>query len=152
MGTLTVSAIVTRAQKTLYDETGVQWPLTELYDYAAAAINAIVANKPDVYVQSKDVTLVEDTKQEIPSSGIQLIDVVRNTSGGQIRQIDRNHFDHLDIDWHTVTGDKVQHFSHDKRDPRRYYVYPKPAGPRSAGGGCLCGSPASCERPERPGP
>lgn len=127
MGTITIGTIVSRASITLYDETQVQWPETELVDYASAGINAIVAAKPDAYIVSEVFPLANDTKQEIPASGIQLIDVVRNVGGRQISQRDRTPFDHFGPNWHSDTGAEVKHFMHDKRDPRHFYVWPKVA-------------------------
>jgi len=127
MGTITIGTIITRASNTLYDETQVQWPEDELLDYAAAGINAIVAAKPDAYIVSESFALANDTKQEIPPAGIQLIDVVRNVGGRQIRHHDRTPFDRFPDNWHDQTGTEVKHFMHDKRDPRRFYVWPRVA-------------------------
>lgn len=131
---ITVGRIVTRAQKTLLDETGVQWSETELIDYVNAAMNAIIGYKPDAYIRDEAVILSAGTKQTLPATGIVLIDITRNmgadgtTNGKVVRQIDRTHLDHTNEDWHTTFGTSVQHFTYDKRNPKTFYIYPRVSG------------------------
>lgn len=130
MGTIAASVILNRAAKTLLDETGVVWNPAELLDYLNAGITAIVAAKPDAFTVNAPFPLVAGTKQSIPASGIQILDVIRNlgaggaTPGGVIRQAERTALDHADPQWHTATGTEVLHFMTDRRDPRVFYVYP----------------------------
>lgn len=126
--TIAASVVIRRAQKTLFDETGVMWPEDELLDYLNAGVNAICANKPDAFVKNEIVALAPDSKQTIPAGGIQLLDVIRNAGGRAIRQTDRNHLDHSNPEWHNDVGSSVKHFMHDKRDPKRFYVWPRVAG------------------------
>ena len=131
---ITVGRIVTRAQKTLLDETGVQWGEDELIDYVNAAMNAIVGYKPDAYIKDQAFSIANSSKQTLPADGIVLIDITQNlgaggaTPGKAIRQIDRTHLDHTNPDWHTATGTAVLHFTYDKRNPKTFYIYPYVAG------------------------
>lgn len=133
---VTATQVLDRVEKTLLDETNVQWSRAELLDYLNAGIRYICANKPDAFTVNAAMSLtVNETKQTIPAGGYALLDVVRNmgangtTIGKSIRQIERNHLDHTNEDWHTTTTPAyVQHFSFDKRDPKVFWIYP----PRSS--------------------
>jgi len=130
MGTIACSVILNRAAKTLFDETGVRWPPAELLDYLNAGIVAVIAAKPDAGAVSEPFELEDGTQQEIPAEFSQFLGLTRNmgenglTPGKAIRQIERNELDHNNPDWHTVTGSAVLHYTHDKRLPRVFHVYP----------------------------
>lgn len=133
MGTIACSRILDRAAKTLLDETGVQWAPSELLDHLNSGINWIVTNKPDEGAVNASFQLAaNETKQTIPAAGFQFLDVVRNmgangsTIGRAIYACRRTDLDHANADWHTVSAAAIQHFMHDTRDPRVFYVYPRP--------------------------
>lgn len=129
MGTILASAIIDRAEKTLLDESNVQWSAAELLDYLNAGVAAVVAVKPDVYVLNAAFTMAAGAKQVVPAGGLQVLDVVRNTSSKKaIRFIDRSFLDQMDPDWQATTGSNVLHYTSDSRDPKTFYVYPGPAG------------------------
>lgn len=134
MGTIACSVIVNRAAKTLFDETNVRWPATELLDYFNAALTWLVLNKPDAYVQIGQITLAAGPLQTLPAGGTLVMNVLENlgangtTVGKPIRQIERNELDHNNPDWLTQTGDSVLHWTFDKRDPKHFYVFPQPVG------------------------
>lgn len=127
---ITAQTIIDRAETTLLDTTNVLWSATELLDYLNAGISAIVAAKPDVSVTTGNITLSANTpKQTLPTGGIQLLDIIRNAASPYtaIRQIERNHLNHIDVDWANTTGSVVKHFSYDKRNPKVFWVYPVPS-------------------------
>jgi len=128
--TILAQTIIDRAEATLLDSTNVLWSAAELLDYLNAGVAAIAASKPDVSVTTTNVTLTSGTpKQSLPADGIQLLDVIRNTSAPYtaIRQIERNHLNHIDVDWANTTGSAVKHFVYDKRNPKIFWVYPTPS-------------------------
>lgn len=129
MGTLAGSVILSRAQKTLLDETGVQWGPDELIDYLAAGINWIVLVKPDAYVKHEDMALAVGDLQQGPSGCVQVLDVDSNTTGETIRQIERNDLDHSKPNWRASSNRStvIRHFMIDRRSPQRFYVEPPAA-------------------------
>jgi len=134
--TTAVNDIVDRAETILQDTTNVRWPSAELVDWLNAGQVEVVLLKPNSHVTHAAVVLViSETKQSIPSAGIQLIDVVRNmgtggsTPGDAIRLIDRKLLDEQVPDWHSATGSAVvKHFMFDPRNPRNFFVYPPQPG------------------------
>jgi len=93
---------------------------------------SIVREKPEASVTNESVALVAGTKQSLPSTGILLIDVVRNmgadgdTPGNSIRIIMRKILDAQVPDWHLTAGAAaiIKHYMFDPRDPTNYYIYP----------------------------
>lgn len=134
MATITGQSIITRAATLIQDATGIRWPRTELLDWLNDGQREVVLLKPEASVTNAAVALTQgQTKQSLPSTGIQLIDVIRNmggdgtTPGKAIRIVSREVLDAQVPGWHSAAnadGD-IQHFMFDPRDPKTFYVYPK---------------------------
>ena len=117
--------ILDRATLILQDESNVRWTRTELLKWLNDAQREIVLQRPDSLAVNDAVTLVAGTKQSIPATAIQLLDVVRNVNGRAIRLVDRKIMDAQQPDWHTQTqSSTIKHFMFDLRDPKHFYVYP----------------------------
>lgn len=128
------SVILTRATDILQDTTSVRWPEAEMLRWMSDAQREIVLYRPDASVTNTNFQLASGaTKQTLPSQAIRLIDVVRNmgaagsTPGRVIRNINREILDAQIPTWHSDAGAaEVKHFMWDARDPKNFYVYPKP--------------------------
>lgn len=134
MGTIACEVILDRAAKTLFDETNVRWPAGELLDYLNAGLSWLLIHKPDAYVELGPIELEDGALQSLPERGVLVLNVLENlgvngTSVGRaIRQIERNELDHNNPEWLTATGSAVLHWTFDKRDPKHFYVFPRPVG------------------------
>jgi len=137
--TVTVQSVLDRVQTTLQDTTGVRWPVTgELVLWINDAQREIALLKPDASAVNETITLVDGTKQSIPSTGNRLLRVVRNMSAASdgvgrrsVRIVSREILDAQTPDWHdpSVPGDAahgsiIKHYVYDEADPRSFYVYP----------------------------
>lgn len=140
---VSVQSVIDRVQTTLQDTTGVRWPVVgELVLWINDAQREIALLKPDASAKNTTITLVEGTKQDIPSDGNRLLRAVRNmsaASGGtgkrSVRLVQREVLDAQTPDWHDplVTGDAahtnvVKHYIYDEQNPRNFYVYPGVSG------------------------
>ncbi len=118
----------------LQDSTGVRWPTAELVPWVTDGERETVVFKPSAYAINEPMLLVAGTRQRIPSSGVQLLDVVRNmgsgaTPGRSIRLIEREILDANTPDWHYSTPAAVaKHFTYAANDPKTFYVYPPSTG------------------------
>jgi hypothetical protein len=127
---IAAQSIVRRVVETLQDNTSVRWPVSELVRYLNDGQREIVMYRPDAMVTNASVTLVAGSKQALPSNGTKLIEVVRNSTGGQrsVRMVNREILDAQSPNWHNITGvTEVLHFMYDPRDPKVFYVYPPAA-------------------------
>ena len=75
---IAASVVIDKAATTLYDETNIRWTEAELLSYLNEGILAVLAYKPDAYVVDAAVALVAGSRQTIPSTGVELLDVMRN--------------------------------------------------------------------------
>ena len=126
--------IADKAELLLQDETNVRWTETELLGWINSGQREIAIAKPNALTSNTTMQLTaSSTKQVIPATGIQLMEVVRNmgadglTPGRAITGIDRGVLDKTIPTWHSdanSSGD-VKHFTADPRDPKTFYVWPK---------------------------
>lgn len=129
-----VISILNNASTILNDVANVRWPIAELQGWLNSGQREIVLLRPDASVTNASITLTANsTKQSIPTGGIRLLDVVRNmgvdgaTPGNAIRLISRQVLDSLQPTWHSDAGQaSIDHFMEDPRDPKHFYVYPRP--------------------------
>jgi hypothetical protein len=129
-----VSAIVNRATQLLQDATNIRWPEAELVGWINDGQREVVLLRPDASVTNAPmILLANSTRQTLPSVGIRLLDVVRNmgtdgmTPGNVVRFVTREVLDAQVPTWHTDVGQTaIKHFCSDPRDPKHFYVYPRP--------------------------
>lgn len=134
MGTITAGAIIDKAEIIIQDATNIRWPQSELLGWLNDGQREVVLHKPSASVVNASVALTTGTtKQSIPASGVQLIDVVRNmgaagsTPGAAVRIVSREVLDAQLPNWHADSnvGGDIKHYMFDPRDPKTFYVYPK---------------------------
>lgn len=131
--TIKASAIMSRAATIFFDQTKIRWPEEELLDWLNDAKREIVLQRPDSKSKNTPFKLVSGTKQTLPADGVRFLDVTRNlgatgsTPGRVITLADRSVLDTQRPNWHTEenTARVVKHFTHDPRDPRTFYTFPK---------------------------
>lgn len=128
MPTITAKQLIDRAQIVLQDTTSTRWPRPELLNWLNDAQRQIVLHRPDAHAANEEFSVSEsNTLQALPAAALRLIDVVRNSSGRAITLVDRRILDEQNPNWH-IDGEssQVEHYVYDERDPRRFYLYPKP--------------------------
>lgn len=122
--------IIRRVGAILQDEDHVRWTVPELLEWINDGARETIVRRPAARAVTADLTLAAGTKQALPASGVQLLDVVRNLGDGTkpgrvIRRIDRQLLDDQDPDWHTARPKAViKHFMFDERSPKTFYVWP----------------------------
>lgn len=123
------------------DAANYRWTDAELLDYLNAGIRQIIVFLPE----ANTVETIEDTgtsrvaRQVLPAGGIKFIRVGRNyaddgtTPQGTVRYCEKDVLDTFDPDWEYDSAIKAdganffEHFCHDAREPKVYYLYPPPA-------------------------
>lgn len=128
------SVILDEAAALLLDKAHRTWTADDLLSYLNEAMRTTAGAKADFYVVENPTMLVEGIVQDLPSDGIVLIDIPRNTyqlnSGGVnrprvITQVDKTLLDEVNRFWPSGTQESVvEHFTFDPRNPRRYAVFP----------------------------
>lgn len=128
------SEVIDRVRNILQDTTGVRWVDSELIQWINDAQREVVMYRPEAYSVNTNFQMTAgQTKQTLPVAALRLLDVVRNlgngaTPGRAIRIINREIMDAQRPNWHSDTAEaEVKHYMFDSRDPRTFYVYPKPS-------------------------
>ena len=126
--------IIDRAKVVLQDisSSGTRWYNSELQNWLNDAQYAVVLYRPDAKTVNEEFTPVAlSSKQNIPTTGLRLIEVIRNTAATStykaIRLIQRSILDDGVPAWHNATASvNMEHFVYDERDPKTFYLYPRP--------------------------
>jgi len=128
VATTKVVDLIDRAEEQLQDSTNARWTQAELLNYLNDAQKHIVSQRPDASMKNATLGCSAAAKQSLPSDGIKLINVIRNTSGNATSLVDRYALDQTEPDWYTKSGNTaVKHWMYDPLDPSVFYVYPVPA-------------------------
>lgn len=134
MAVITGSQIIERVTDTLQDKDNIRWTQPELLRYINDAQREIVLRRPDSATKTVNQLLTaSSTRQTIPTDGVRLIEVVRNMTstgdpGRAVRLTAREVLDAQVPNWHATSPvNTVTQFVFDIRNPRVYYVYPRPA-------------------------
>lgn len=133
---ITGQSIITKAAIVLQDVTGVRWPISEMVPWFNSGQREIVLHKPDASTLNGNITLAANTsKQVVPSTALRLIDIVRNMGvgganpGSAITVVTRQILDTQIPNWHvSAAASEIKHFVFDQRDPKTFYVWPRPNG------------------------
>lgn len=132
MATIKAVDVINRA-KNILNDANVRWLNDELQDWLNDAQKQIVAIRPDAYSTNASFSpTANQSKQAIPTGGIALVDVFRNTAASSkkraIRKIERELLDVNIPDWHNSNATvNIEHYVYDSRDPKNFYLYPRPA-------------------------
>lgn len=131
--------LIDEVRRVIHDEGATRWPDAELLDYINAGQRSIVVLVPEANLVETvvDLTTSRTSRQSLPSGGIKFIKATRNyandgtTAQGTIRYTEKDVLDTYEPTWEYVskkadTANYFEHFCHDKREPKIYYVYPAP--------------------------
>ena len=142
----TVQDVIDEVRFTIHDETSAtyRWTDIELMDYVNAAGRQIVSIVPEANLVTTILTFSNTiAKQALPTGGIKFVKVLNNVSvvdaltiQGAVRQVEKDALDSYDPDWEhdttikTLAGSEnfFDHFCHDPRDKKAFYVYPPASG------------------------
>jgi hypothetical protein len=135
MGTITAKSIIDKASIQLLDTSNVRWTRSELLGWVSDGQKQIVIISPNATNKVSVMKLAAGTRQEIPSDGWTLLEVIRSmgTSGTKpgraIRNTSRELIDSYNPDWHadypTATP---RHYIFDPQDQTVFFVYPPNTG------------------------
>lgn len=132
MGSILARAVLDQASILLEDRQKRRWPDSELLKWLNAGQYEIVLLRPDAKTRTFSQLLQAGTKQFIPATDLQLLDVPRNmgadgaTPGRAPRHIAKTTLDNEDPTWHTHTANSVvRQWSYDKRVPYTWWCYPQ---------------------------
>lgn len=123
--------IISRVGEILQDRDHIRWPIAELLQWMNDGASEIIVRRPGARAVAGLIELKAGTRQQIPTQGVMLLDVVRNMGmdgqkpGRVIRRVDRQLLDDQYPDWHSARSSAtIKHYTFDDRAPKEFYVYP----------------------------
>lgn len=152
--TTTAQSIVADAQTALQDPTGTRWPASELVGYLNDGQREIVTVRPDITAGQVTFVPAAGSEQDIPSTAMVLLDVLRNTSGKKraITKVRAALLDATARDWRSMTGvTEFTHFCHDLSAPRSFDLYPPAAATGASIELLVAAYPTDVAAPTSPG-
>jgi len=131
MGTITAQSIINKAAIQLTDIGNTRWSRAELLEWLNQGQKQIVVMSPSATNKVSVVQLVAGTRQNIPSDGWTLLELIRymgtngSTPGRAIRVTSRELIDTFMPNWHADARSAVpKHYIFDAQDQTVFYVYP----------------------------
>ena len=129
------SDIIVQVAGDLRDTGFVRWTKADHYQYITAAKRTLVMIRPDAFSVTVPFCLIPfSTRQQLPSNGVSVIDIVRNmgadgnTPGAPVTVTTKAALDESNINWHTDTWTtEVTNFCFDERSNRSLFITPPPA-------------------------
>lgn len=125
---LTAQNIIDRAAIIQQDATFVRWSLGEMANWLNDGRRELAVARPDIYAKGVTLSLAAGSRQSLPSDGIRLMDIPRNTSGDAITVTRREFLDQQQRGWQRYTpSTTIMHFMQDDRLANEFWVYPPAA-------------------------
>jgi hypothetical protein len=135
MPTTTVGLCVDLAERKILDESNDEYSEQNLLDLYHLSIKEIINLVPSAHTDDLTWKLAPLTRQSIPSTGVNMVDIIQNmgsdgaTPGTSIRETTLDVMKALLPGWEADTAaDVVQHFMRLPEDKRNFMVYPKSTG------------------------
>jgi hypothetical protein len=135
MGTITAQSIINKASTLLLDTSNVRWTRAELLGWLNDGQRQIVTMAPSATNKVATMKLVAGTRQNIPSDGWTLLNVIRymgtdgTRPGRAVRVTSQQLLDSYNPNWHSSTPSVVpQSYVFDQQDMTAFYVYPPNTG------------------------
>lgn len=126
---VTVSDVISRARNILNDSTETRWSNDELLLWLNESYAVLVNAKPSECSVNAELTLAAGPKQALPSAGVRLLELIRNTHpDSNLRGITVTSKEELSAarpGWYGEDQElSIEHFVFDEMDPTHFYVYP----------------------------
>jgi len=100
---------------------------TVLLGFVNQTIRRMVMLRPDLFTTVTDISTVANlTEQTLPATAVRLVDIFRVKNGTSIEEVDRDQFDRAYPQWTTDAAGTPTKYMRHPRNPRAYFLYPRP--------------------------
>lgn len=80
--------------------------------------------RPDLFTEIVTINCVAGSLQQCPVDSVRLMDVLTNSVGAAVKQVNQEVIDLMVPDWETLPAGPATNWMRYPRDPNRFYVYP----------------------------
>lgn len=88
------------------------------------ALRRMVTLRPDLFTEIDTITCVNGTLQSAPTDSVRLMDVLGNTTGGVVKEINQEVLDLMAPAWESTSAGPATNWMRYQRSPNQFYVYP----------------------------
>ena len=122
-------SLIDAAALLLQDVANIHWSRAELLSYLNAAQAYVVAQAPEAYTLTQDVTATTagQTQFQLSTTAVRLVEIYHNTAGAQsaVQRIERSSLETTYPGWRTgKPALEAKHYAYDWRHPKMFWVYP----------------------------
>ncbi len=125
---VSVSDVLARADTLLLDAARVRWPVAERLMWIADGAREVLVHRPEAGTVMETIALVpNEARQALPPGCLRLVEILRNVGGAPVTAVDRQAMDLHRPGWYEERpAAAIRHFCVDARDPRAFWVWPRP--------------------------
>ena len=80
--------------------------------------------RPDLFTEIVTISCAAGSLQQCPTDSVRLMDVLTNSAGSSVKQVNQEVIDLMIPDWETLASGPATNWMRYPRDPNRFYVYP----------------------------
>ena len=126
---MTPSSVITEVRDLIQDNgSSLRYSDTILLRFVNQTLKRMAMLRPDLFSVTADITTTPNvSEQELPSAAVRLVEIFRNKDGISIEEIGRDLFDRTYPQWTTDPAGVPTKYIRHSRNPRRYFLYPRPA-------------------------
>lgn len=98
-----------------------------LLRFVNQTIRRMVMLRPDLFTTVTTISTTQDvSEQSLPSTAVRLVEIFRVQSGTSIEEVSRDFFDRVYPAWTTDAAGTPTKYMRHPRNPRAYFLYPRP--------------------------
>lgn len=99
-----------------------------LLGFVNHTVRRMVMLRPDLFTTITDISTVADlSEQTLPSTAVRLVEIFRVKNGASIEEVARDDFDKAYRQWTTDPAGIPTKYMRHPRNPRAYFLYPRPS-------------------------
>lgn len=109
------------------DTTPYRYSNTVLLGFVNQTIRRMVMLRPDLFTTVTTITTTPNvSEQTLPSNAVRLVEIFRIQNGASLEEVNRDIFDRVYPQWTTDTAGTPTKYIRHPRNPRAYFLYPRP--------------------------
>jgi len=125
---MTPQDVLIDVRRLIQDEsTPYRYSNTTLLGFVNQIIRRMVMLRPDLFTTVTTITTTPNvSEQTLPATAVRLIEIFRVQNGTSIEEVDRDVFDRSYPQWTTDPAGTPTKYIRHPRNPRAYFLYPRP--------------------------
>lgn len=125
---MTPSDIIAEVRQLIQDaRTPFRYVDSVLLGFVNQTIRRMVMLRPDLFITQTDIATVPNVvEQMLPATAVRLVEIFRVKDGTSIEEVDRDQFNTAYPQWTTDPAGTPTKYIRHPRNPRAYFLYPRP--------------------------